>query len=142
MAALRLPMTVYKKLCTTIFLCIWMISTFNCNSGIKMCALNILWYYTFSPQMLWPVLIWRNCKLSVYFLPQLSKCLVKRPCLFTLEEAITVCERSLIWIEESVRLTSDQWQQFWCEFLRISWTFSKHFSFSTVSNFSWCYWNF
>lgn len=40
---------------------------------------------------------------------------VKLPGVFTLEEAVELCERSLIWVGESVMLTFVWWQQHWGE---------------------------
>lgn len=48
---------------------------------------------------------------------------VKRPCLFTLEEAVKLCERSPIRVDGSMKLTSDQWQWSWT-FLSVKPNFS------------------
>lgn len=76
-----------------------------------------------------PPLVSAGCQADIY-LSCATKAMLERqhprfPCLFTLDKAVKLCERSLIRVSESVKFffTSVQWQQYLGELLRIYWTF-------------------
>lgn len=86
------------------------------------------------------IFTWTSSLLCFYY--QQSWCLSNEQCVahphpFTQERAVKPCERSLICVDELVKLTSVRWWWYWGELLTISSTF---LSVSAAVSSRW--WNF